>query len=602
MGLKRKKVISKRLLVVSILFSTVFIALVSRLTYLMIINGSNYKQLALKQWTKTIKIAPKRGTIIGKNGSELALSEDVYRVDVDLNVFIKYLGDKKIPKEQAAYQMSQKLNIKSNEIEKILNSKDSKGKLLQFVLLKSKADKEMVDAIEALKYNGIIISRDIDRVYPNNSFLSHVIGHTNSEGDGVSGVEQSYNKELAGVPGVKVAEVDRNNNELPYTEPTTVQPIDGKDLTLTIDERIQELAEKVAKETLTENSAKSVSITIMNPKNGEVLAMASTPDYNLNKPYAEGKTDSEIQETWKNGAISKMFEPGSIFKVITAAAALRNNAVSDQDRFLSDGSIKVGNTTLYNDNKEDYGIETFSDIIKNSDNVGFVKLGQKIGKENFYKFIKEANFGQKTGIDLPGESTGLIKDLKSIEPVDLATMSYGQGIAVSQVQYIAAFNAIANGGTWIRPHVMSEISHTVNGEKVVDKQYDNLGKKTITNSEEAAQLRTYLENVVKEGTAVDTYMEGYHIAGKTGTANKVNSVTGGYESGKYIASFAGMAPASNPKVTLVVTIEEPNSGKYYAAQTAVPAARKLFSGLFTILNISPDKVSDMNTNNAIKKN
>lgn len=602
MGLKRKKVISKRLLVVSILFSTVFIALVSRLTYLMIINGSNYKQLALKQWTKTIKIAPKRGTIIGKNGSELALSEDVYRVDVDLNVFIKYLGDKKIPKEQAAYQMSQKLNIKSNEIEKILNSKDSKGKLLQFVLLKRKADKEMVDAIEALKYNGIIISRDIDRVYPNNSFLSHVIGHTNSEGDGVSGVEQSYNKELAGVPGVKVAEVDRNNNELPYTEPTTVQPIDGKDLTLTIDERIQELAEKVAKETLTENSAKSVSITIMNPKNGEVLAMASTPDYNLNKPYAEGKTDSEIQETWKNGAISKMFEPGSIFKVITAAAALRNNAVSDQDRFLSDGSIKVGNTTLYNDNKEDYGIETFSDIIKNSDNVGFVKLGQKIGKENFYKFIKEANFGQKTGIDLPGESTGLIKDLKSIEPVDLATMSYGQGIAVSQVQYIAAFNAIANGGTWIRPHVMSEISHTVNGEKVVDKQYDNLGKKTITNSEEAAQLRTYLENVVKEGTAVDTYMEGYHIAGKTGTANKVNSVTGGYESGKYIASFAGMAPASNPKVTLVVTIEEPNSGKYYAAQTAVPAARKLFSGLFTILNISPDKVSDMNTNNAIKKN
>jgi len=602
MGLKRKKVISKRLLVVSILFSTVFIALVSRLTYLMIINGSNYKQLALKQWTKTIKIAPKRGTIIGKNGSELALSEDVYRVDVDLNVFIKYLGDKKIPKEQAAYQMSQKLNIKSNEIEKILNSKDSKGKLLQFVLLKRKADKEMVDAIEALKYNGIIISRDIDRVYPNNTFLSHVIGHTNSEGDGVSGVEQSYNKELAGVPGVKVAEVDRNNNELPYTEPTTVQPIDGKDLTLTIDERIQELAEKVAKETLTENSAKSVSITIMNPKNGEVLAMASTPDYNLNKPYAEGKTDSEIQETWKNGAISKMFEPGSIFKVITAAAALRNNAVSDQDRFLSDGSIKVGNTTLYNDNKEDYGIETFSDIIKNSDNVGFVKLGQKIGKENFYKFIKEANFGQKTGIDLPGESTGLIKDLKSIEPVDLATMSYGQGIAVSQVQYIAAFNAIANGGTWIRPHVMSEISHTVNGEKVVDKQYDNLGKKTITNSEEAAQLRTYLENVVKEGTAVDTYMEGYHIAGKTGTANKVNSVTGGYESGKYIASFAGMAPASNPKVTLVVTIEEPNSGKYYAAQTAVPAARKLFSGLFTILNISPDKVSDMNTNNAIKKN
>ena len=421
-------------------------------------------------------------------------------------------------------------------------------------------------------------------------------------GDGVSGVEQSYNNELAGVPGVKVAEVDRNNNELTYSEATTVKPVDGKDLTLTIDERIQELAENVASETLAENSAKSVSITIMNPQNGEVLAMASTPGYNLNKPFAEGKTDSEIQETWKNGAISNVFEPGSIFKVITAAAALKNNVVSDQDRFVSDGSIKVGNTTLYNDNKEDYGVETFSDIIKNSDNVAFVKLGQKIGKENLYKFTKEAGFGQKTGIDLPGESTGLIKDFKSIEPVDLATMSYGQGIAVSQVQYIAAFNAIANGGTWIRPHVMKDISHIVNGKKIVDKQYDNLGKKTIISSEKAAQLRGYLENVVKEGTAVDTYMEGYHIAGKTGTANKVNSTTGGYESGKYITSFAGMAPASNPKVTLIVTIEEPNSEKYYAAQTAVPAARKLFSELFTILNISPDDVSDKSSNNATKNN
>ncbi|MCB2296528.1 penicillin-binding transpeptidase domain-containing protein [Clostridium tagluense] len=586
--MKRKKVRRKRILVVGTIFSIVFMALVSRLVYLMIINGTSYKQLALKQWTKTIKTAPKRGVILSKNGSKLASSADVYRIDVDLNVLKKYLGGKKIAEKQAAYQLSQKLNIKSGDVEKILNSKDSKGKLLQFVLLKRKVEEEMVDTIKALKYKGIIISRDVERVYPNGSFLSHVIGHTNSDGDGVGGVEQSYNKELAGVPGVKVTEVDRDNNELPYREATLVKPIDGKDLTLTIDERIQELAQKVANETLTINSAKFVSITIMNPQNGEVLAMASAPTYNLNKPYTEGKTDTEIQETWKNRAISNVFEPGSIFKVITAAAALENNSVKGEDRFVSNGSIKVGNTTLYNDNKEAYGVETFSDIIKNSDNVGFIKLGQKIGKENFYKFVKEAGFGEKTGIDLPGESTGLIKDFKSIEPIDLATMSYGQGVAVSQVQYIAAFNAVANGGTWIRPHIMKEISHMVNGKKVLDKKYDNLGEKSITSSEKASQLRMYLENVVKEGTATDTYMKGYHIAGKTGTANVVNSTTGGYESGKYIASFAGMAPADNPKVTLIVTIEEPNSSKYYAAQTAVPAARKLFSGIFTILNISPD--------------
>jgi len=589
MVLKRKKV-SKRLLVIGILFFMIFMALVSRLGYITIINGSDYKQLALKQWTETIKVAPKRGNILGKNGSILALDADVYRVDVDLKVFRKYLVDKNIPQKKAVEILSHKLNINNNEIQKILNSKDNKGNLLQFVFMKGKVKKDVADAIKALKYNGIMISSDVERVYPNDSFLSHIIGHTTSDRNGISGVEQSYNKELAGVTGVKVVEVDRNNNELPYAKANNIQPVDGKDLTLTIDEKIQELAESVASETLTENSARSVSITIMNPKNGEILAMANAPDYNLNKPYEEVGTDSEIQETWKNRAIGNLIEPGSIFKVITAAAALQNNVVTPHERFDSDGSIKVGNTILYNDNKENYGVETFSDIIKNSDNVGFVKLGQKIGKENLYKFTKEAGFGKKTNIDLPGENAGLIKDLKNINPVDLATMAYGHGIAVTQVQYIAAFNAIANGGTWIKPHVMKEISHRVNGKKILDKQYESFGDKTITSKEKATQLRTYLERVVKEGTGKQTHIEGYHIAGKTGTANKVNNTTGGYESGKYITSFAGMAPASNPKVTLIVTIEEPNSEKYYAAQTAVPAARKLFSGLFSILNIAPDNV------------
>ncbi|MCJ7690787.1 MAG: stage V sporulation protein D, partial [Clostridiaceae bacterium] len=467
--------------------------------------------------------------------------------------------------------------------------------------LQRKVGKEAVDSIKALKYNGIIISSDVDRLYPDNSFLSHVIGHTNLDGNGVNGVELSYNNELTGIPGVKIVEMDSASNELPYTEAVTVQPIDGKDLTLTIDERIQELAERVAKETLTENGAKSVSITIMNPNNGEILAMANSPSYNLNKPYEEGKTDEETQETWKNRAISSVFEPGSIFKVITAAAALKNNVVTDNDRFISDGSIKVGNRILYNDNKEDNGVQSFSDIIKNSDNVGFVQLGQKIGKDNLYRFAKEAGFGQKTDIDLPGESAGLMKDLKTFKPIDLATMSFGQGVAVTQVQYIAAFNAVANGGKWIRPHVMKEISHVVDDKKVVDKQFNNLGEKIIMSREKTAKLRTYLERVVKEGTATKTYMEGYHIAGKTGTANKVNTTKGGYDSGKYISSFVGMAPANNPKATLIVTIDEPNSRKYYAAQTAVPAAHKLFSELFTLLNITPDNGSNTNTNNTAAK-
>ncbi|WAG67584.1 penicillin-binding protein 2 [Clostridium estertheticum] len=589
--MKGKRERGKRILIVALLFSLVFSALVGRMVYLMAVNGSKYKSLALQQQTKNIAVPPIRGAILDRNGQELALSMNIYRLDVDLNVLKKYLVDKKIPEEQADLQLSKILNIDKNKIKEILDDKDSKGNPLQFVSLKRKVEKKVVDKIKALKYSGIIISKDVERTYPNDNFLSHVMGHTNLDGNGVNGVELSYNNELAGVPGVKVVETDRDSNELPYTEAVTVQPVNGKDLTLTIDERVQELAQKVSKETLAKNGAKSVSITIMNPKNGEIMAMANAPDYNLNIPYVEGKTSKETQEIWKNRAISSAFEPGSIFKVITSAAALQNNAVTDKDRFISNGSIKVGNKLLYSDNKENYGIETFSDIIKNSDNVGFVKLGQMIGKANFYKFIELAGFGQKTNVDMPGEGTGIVKDLNNITPIDLATMAYGQGVAVTQIQYIAAFNAVANGGTWITPHVMKDISHIENGKKVIDKQFSNLNEKTIMSKEKAAQLRTYLERVVKEGTAVGTYIDGYHIAGKTGTANKVNSIDGGYNTGKYVSSFAGMAPASDPKVSLVITIEEPNASNYYAAQTAVPAARKLFLELFPIINMAPSNVS-----------
>nr|WP_246578246.1 penicillin-binding transpeptidase domain-containing protein [Clostridium frigoris] len=585
--MKEKKVRGKRILIVAVLFSLVFSALVGRMFYLMAVNGAKYKSLALEQQTKNIAVPPIRGSILDRNGQELAMSMNIYRLDVDLNVLKKYLVDKKIPEEQADLKLSKILNIDKSEVKKILDGKDSKGNPLQFVSLKRKVEKKVVDNIKALKYSGIIISKDVERIYPNDNFLSHVMGHTNLDGNGVNGVELSYNNELAGVPGVKVIETDRDSNELPYTEAVTVQPVDGKNITLTIDERIQELAQNVANETLAKNGAKSVSITIMNPKNGEIMAMANAPDYNLNIPYVEGKTSKETQEIWKNRAISNAFEPGSIFKVVTSAAALQNNAVTNKDRFVSNGSIKIGNKLLYSDNKENYGVETFSDIIKNSDNVGFVKLGQMIGKENFYKFIKLAGFGQKTNVDMPGEGTGLVKGLNNITPIDLATMAYGQGVAVTQIQYIAALNAVANGGTWITPHVMKDISHIENGKKVIDKQFSSLNERTIMSKEKAAQLRTYLERVVKEGTAVGTYIDGYHIAGKTGTANEVNSIDGGYKAGKYISSFAGMAPASDPKVSLVITIEEPNADNYYAAQTAVPAAYKLFLGLFPIINMAP---------------
>lgn len=571
--------------------------LLGRLAYISIAKGAEYKQMAINQWKKTIEIAPKRGSILDRNGSELAVSVQVYRVDADLMVLKKYLATKKISEDQATYELAKALNMDKSKVEKILDSKDEEGKPLQFVSLKRQVEKKFADAVKELKYNGLIISQDETRIYPNGSFLAHVIGHANWEGNGINGVEQVYNEELKGTPGLKVLETDRANNELPTTDSLLVQPVNGKNLVLTIDTRIQMLAERVANETLKENNAKSVSITIMDPNSGEILAMVNTPAYDLNKPNGAGKTNEEIQEAWKNGAVSDVFEPGSIFKVITAAAGLQTNSVTSEDRFNSTGSIKVANETLKNDKMEANGILDLAGIIKHSDNVGFIQLGQKIGKEKLYEFVTNVGFGKKTGIDLPGESIGIIRALKDIGPVEFATMSYGQGVAVTQVQYLAAFNAVANGGTWIRPHVMKEIFHTEDDKKIIDRKYESLDEKNIMSKEKAAELRGYLEEVVKKGTATATYMEGYHIAGKTGTANKVNTETGKYEKGKYVSSFAGMAPVNNPKVTLIVTVKEPSPDKYYASQTAVPAAQKLFSELFTILNIEPDTVSESKSSN-----
>lgn len=579
-GVKQKVNRGRLLFIFSVIF-IIYAALVSRLYYIMIVKGKDYRALAVNQWTDNIEISPIRGRILDRNGQELAISNDVYRVDVDLLVLQDTLEKKKKSLDSTAQDLSKILNIDSKELLKKLQSTNSNGQPLRFLSLKRKVEKSEADAVNALKLNGFIISQDTKRYYPNINFLSHVIGHINMENDGISGVELTYNKELKGIPGSKVVERDMKNNDLPYIEEVLTEAVNGKDVQLTIDEKIQEIAETTAENALKSNKAKSVSITIMNPKNGEILAMVNKPDYDPNNPMKG--TDKQMQETWKNRALSDVFEPGSIFKVITAAAALENNTVTESDKFICEGSIKIGNRILYCDEGKAHGVENISDIIKNSCNIGFIQLAQKLGKENLVNFALKMGFSKKTGVDLPGESPGILKEPKDISIVDLATMSYGHGLALTQLQYLAAFNAVANGGTWIKPHIMKEISHNENNKKIIDKQFEDFDKRTVMNKEDTATLRRYLERVVKEGTATATYIEDYHIAGKTGTAMKVNTVTGGYDPHKYVSSFAGMAPASDPVVTVIITVDEPDSSKYYAGDTAVPAAKDLFIKLFNII-------------------
>ncbi|MBV7275014.1 stage V sporulation protein D [Clostridium thailandense] len=584
-----KVIIRKRMIVIFSFLFLAFCVLFSRMLYIMVYQSQKLKTLAVDQWTSEVKIDAKRGRILDRNGHELAVSANVYRVDLDMNALRDTMNEKKLSQEDVAEKLAGALSMDKAEVSKTLSKTLPGGLPLASANLKRRIEKSEADKARDLNLNGVLISGDTKRYYPNNNFLAQVLGHTNSDGNGLTGVELTYNKELSGTPGVRIAETDKKSKSLPDTISEYTKPIDGKDVVLTIDENVQHFAEKAANQALNDNKAKAVTVVVMDPKTGEVLAMVNKPDYNPNDPWVKGMSYEELQKSWRNRAVSDSFEPGSIFKVITATAALEENAVSENDKFTCGGSFTVGKKIIHCWKTSGHGEQTFVDILKNSCNVGFAAVGKKVGKENLYKYIKKFGFGEKTGIDLPGEAKGIVKKPENISEIDLATISFGQTNTVSPIQFLTAFNSIANGGTLIKPHVMKEISH-YNSDKdsrIIDKNFDVAGNsKQILDANKVAQLRGYLEKVVSEGGGKKAFIAGYHIGGKTGTAQKAGP--GGYQPGKYISSFTGMAPASDPKVTVLVSIDEPDPSNYYAGQITAPVAQQIFNDIFNYLAIKSD--------------
>lgn len=577
---------SKKLIAALFILVVTFLFMIGRLFYVMVVLGPQYKAQALKQWTSDLEIPAKRGQILDRNGLELAVSMNSYRLDLDMNTLRQTLMDKKMTNEQLSEKLSSIINMSAQDISKILNKTSSDGNPVRFAVLIRGIDKSQADKVKDLNLRGVIVSSDSKRYYPNNSFLSSVLGFVNSEGKGVSGVELTYDKELSGTPGSAMFQTDNKNSQLPYADSQYSAPVNGKDLVLTIDENIQLIAERAAAKALSSSGAKSVSITVMDPKTGDILAMVSKPDFDPNNPYKKGsnKTNNSIENLLRIDAVQNSFEPGSIFKVITAYAAMKENVVNENSSFVCNGSLNVDGHTIYCWERNGHGTESFVDIIKNSCNVGFMQVGKALGKDKLTSYAKQFGFGQKTGIDLPGESAGIVKSADKMNNVDLASFSFGQGLSVTAVQYMAAFNAIANGGTWIRPHIMKEIKHTdENNKTTMDKQFSDFGKKEIVDPATAATLRGYLEQVVSKGVGNNAFIEGYHIAGKTGTAQKANPKGGGYEADKYFSSFAGMAPANDPKITLLVSIDEPDPSNYYAGQVSAPVAKELFNDIFSYM-------------------
>lgn len=580
--IKKKLKIKFRFIFILFLICSIFIGLVGRLFYLMIVMSPKFKALAVEQQRSEITINAKRGRILDRNGNELAISGSLYQIDLDLKTLRQTLSDENMTFDELSGKLAPILNMKETDITKIFNTTLPNGLPASYAVLKRQVEQSQMEKVKALKILGIVISSDTKRYYTNAGFLSSVLGYINSDGKGISGVELMYNKDLSGTPGTYAYERDMKNNALPENSQYN-KPIDGKDVVLTIDEVIQQYAETAAQKALDDNKAKAVNILVMNPKTGEILAMANKSADESGSTSAGTSSSQPVQMLWRNASVQDTFEPGSIFKVITAACALESN-IGINDTYVDNGSISVNKVPIHCWYLPGHGTETFVDIIKNSCNVGFVQLGQKLGKDKLVDFAHKMGFGQKTGIDLPGEPAGILRNANKINNVDLASMSFGQGFAVTQVQYMAAFNAIANGGTWIKPHVMKNIAHLDSNENlVVDSSFSDFNKKNIYGTDLSANLRQDLLKVVTEGVGANAFVQGLDIAGKTGTAQVADPATGRYAPGKYMSSFAGMAPVNDPKITLLVSVNQPGGQNYYAGEISAPVAKELFQKIFDYL-------------------
>ncbi len=590
---KTKSIYSReRALYSSIIICIIFLSLIGRLTYIMIYKNKEYKHMAQGQWNSQVTVEANRGDIKDRSGSILATSIDVYRVDLDLKAIDTYITDEEITKDKVVEDLAAASGLTKDEVNKKFNPINEEGVEVKTSTLITGIEKEVADKIKALDIYGVIISINPKRYYPNNKFLAHVLGGVNSDNVGLNGVELEYNDQLKGLVGYKIAQIDGSLRELPFQTVKYASPVNGNDVMLTIDENIQLMAEKAAEKGFEDNKAKEVSIIVMNPNNGEILAMVNKPDFNPNNPYEEyenfdGENDFEkLQNMFRNSAISNNFEPGSTFKNITMAAAIEEGVAHENDTFYCDGGVKFGSTTIKCWNTAGHGTQTLPQILQNSCNVGFMELGSRLGSAKLREYIDKFEFGKLTKIDLPGESEGIIKSVSDMSEMDLATISFGQTNTVNSIQLMRAFNAIANGGTLIQPHMMKEISHKANnGTKVIDEQFRPIIEKNIISESTTATLRDYLERTINQGQEIGAFMgKDRRVGGKTGTAQKVDPILGGYSEDKYIASVVALYPVENPQVTIFIKVEDPSAGQYYGGPVTTPILKSLLSEIFTYMD------------------
>jgi cell division protein FtsI/penicillin-binding protein 2 len=551
------------------LISTAFLFLATFLTFRLlqkqVFEHSTYTALAKSQQFEQQPIIGKRGKVLVKDSGgtatyPLATNQTMY----SLNVVPSQIVDKRATADRLAAETQLAADF---IFEQINNSK------LYVPPIKRKMSYDEAQKVKELKLPGVFIAPEQDRFYPEDALAANVLGFVNQDGKGQYGIEEYYDDTLSGSDGLQTAAQDASGRVLALGTSTYVPPKDGSNIVLTIDRNVQYVAEQALAAAVKKWSASGGSVIVMNPKTGAVIAMASVPTFDPNR-YANFGV-----ETYTNQAISGTYEPGSTFKTIAMSAGLDAGAVTPNTTFTGTASVKVGDREIFNSAKRGYGVETMTQVIQNSDNVGMVFMQQRLGAEKLYSYIKSFGFGTPTGVELAAEASPSLTPYDQLYDVNFATMSFGQGISVTPMQLITAVSSFANQGKMMQPHIIDQIQHSDGKVETVEPKVVN----QVVSPQAASQITGMMVRVVEAGAGRPAQVPGYRVAGKTGTA-QIASASGGYEEGTTIGNFVGFAPVDDPRFVMLVKVDRPK-GVTFAEESAAPTFGEIAKFLVNYYNV-----------------
>ena len=575
--MRNKTYNKKKMLVVFLSTLLMIFFLIARLVYLMIFDAAYYQQKAKTLHEREREIKAARGEIIDRNGKVLATNKAVCTISV--------IHSQITDPERVIQVLADELGIEKEMIRKRIEKVSSREKI------KTNVEKETGDRIRAYELDGVKVDEDFKRYYPYGNLASKVLGFTGGDNQGIIGLEVKYENYLKGVNGMILTTTDARGIELADTLEDRVEPVSGDTLQVSLDYNIQEYAQQAAEKVMEEKQADAVVILILNPKTGEIYACVNAPEFDLNAPFTlpEGTdaalNDEEKQamlnQMWRNRSINDTYEPGSIFKVFTASAALEEGVVKEEDTFYCPGYKLVEDRRIRCARTTGHGSETFVQGVQNSCNPVFIEVGMRLGTENFYKYFEKFGLMGKTGVDLPGEAATIMHKKENVGQVELATMSFGQSFQVTPMQMATTVCSLVNGGKRITPHFGIAVYDAESGEKEETISYGK--RKRILSKETSEKMRKILETVVSEGGGKKAQIEGYRIGGKTATSQTLPR-----SANRYIGSFIGFAPAGDPQVAAMAIIYNPQ-GIYYGGTIAAPVVRDIFDNILPYLGIEREE-------------